>query len=165
MTDSYLALPDPVLDLVLERVVDVSPQLVWDAWTKPELLKQWFCPKPWQTVECDIDLRPGGRFRTVMQGPDGQKMPENSGCYLEVTPHQRLIWTAALQPGFRPQVAGAPFLFTCVLTFEAAGKGCKYTATALHRAPDEAQAHEKMGFHEGWGKALDQLVELMKTNA
>ncbi len=50
---------NPKLDLVLERVVDVPPHLVWEAWTKPEHVKHWFCPKPWSVTECEIDLRPG----------------------------------------------------------------------------------------------------------
>jgi uncharacterized protein YndB with AHSA1/START domain len=74
---------DPELDLVLERVVDVPPALVWRAWTEPERLKRWFTPKPWQTVECEIDLRPGGIFRTTMRSPEGEDTP-HVGCYLEV---------------------------------------------------------------------------------
>lgn len=69
---------NPKLDLVLERVIDVSPEAVWDAWTKPELLKQWFTPAPWKTVECSIDLRQGGAFSTTMQSPEGQQFPGTS---------------------------------------------------------------------------------------
>ena len=85
---------DPRLDLVLERVVEVPPELVWKAWTEPEHLKRWFTPLPWTTVECEIDLRPGGIFRTVMRSPEGQDHP-NMGCYLEVVPNRRLVWTDA----------------------------------------------------------------------
>ena len=74
---------DPKLDLVLECIVDVPKELVWKAWTQPELLKQWFTPKPWSTVDCELDLRPGGIFRTVMRSPEGQDFT-NLGCYLEV---------------------------------------------------------------------------------
>jgi uncharacterized protein YndB with AHSA1/START domain len=94
--------PNPTLDLILERVVPVSPDRVWRAWTDPEQLKQWFCPRPWRTTHCQIDLRPGGLFRTVMQSPEGQDMEPNTGCYLEVVPNERLVWTGALEPGFRP---------------------------------------------------------------
>src|SRR5262249_31712101 len=86
---------DPDRDLVLERVVDVPPQLVWKAWTQPEHLVKWFAPKPWTTVDCEIDLRPGGIFRTVMRSPEGVDHP-GTGCYLEVTPNERLVWTDAL---------------------------------------------------------------------
>lgn len=155
---------NPKTDLVLERVVDVSPELVWKAWTVPKHLMPWFCPKPWQVVECEIDLVPGGKFYTVMQGPDGTRMPPGSGCYLEVVPNRRLVWTSALEPGWRPQSSpDAPFLFTCILTFEPHGKGgCKYTAIAMHKDEQSAEAHSKMGFHQGWGTALDQLVDYMK---
>ncbi len=93
--------PDPELDLVLERVVDVPPELVWKAWTEPKHLMPWFCPKPWTVTACDIDLRPGGRFYTVMCSPEGEEFP-NEGCYLEVVPNERLVWTDALLTGYRP---------------------------------------------------------------
>ena len=51
---------NPKLDLILERVVDVPREIVWAAWTKPEHIKKWFTPAPWKTVDCEIDLRPGG---------------------------------------------------------------------------------------------------------
>src|SRR4029077_16465362 len=83
------------LDLLLERVVDVPPELVWAAWTVPEHVKQWFTPAPWTTVDCEIDLRPGGIFRTVMRSPEGQEFP-NVGCYLEIIKSRKLVWTVAL---------------------------------------------------------------------
>ena len=61
--------PDPKLDLVLERVVDVPPHLVWEAWTQPEHLKKWFCPRPWKTIDCEMDLRPGApQYRLLSRG-------------------------------------------------------------------------------------------------
>jgi len=104
--------PDPKLDLALERVVDVPPSLVWAAWTTPEYVKQWFTPAPWRTVDCEIDLRPGGVFRTVMRSPEGQEFP-NEGCYLEVIENEKLVWTGALKPGYRPQTTAGE-LFTRV---------------------------------------------------
>ena len=151
---------DPELDLVLERVVDVPPELVWEAWTEPDHLLEWFVPKPWSLAECQVDLRPGGEFRTVMKSPEGSLHP-GTGCYLEVVPSKRLVWTAALLPGFRP--APDPDLsFTAIITMEPEGSGTRYTAVAVHKDPKGRERHEKMGFHDGWGKALDQLVELMR---
>ena len=63
---------DPTTDLVLDRVVDVSPRAVWDAWTDPDLLVQWFTPAPWTTVKAEVDVRPGGRMHTVMASPEGE---------------------------------------------------------------------------------------------
>ena len=145
---------DPALDLVLERVVDVPRELVWRAWTNPEDLKQWFAPLPWRTVYCEIDLRLGGMFRTIMRSPEGQDFP-NEGCYLDVVPNERLVWTDALRPGYRP--SEKPF-FTAVITLETHGTGTRYTATALHRDVAGRTQHEAMGFHGGWSTALDQLV-------
>ena len=150
---------DPKLDLVLERIVDVPRELVWRAWTEPKHLMKWFTPDPWKTTACEIDLRPGGMFRTTMRSPEGKEFP-NVGCYLEVIPQQRLIWTDALLPGYRP--SQQPF-FTAILTLEAHGAGTRYVAMALHRDEDGKKQHEEMGFHDGWGKALDQLVAHVKT--
>ena len=84
MTPSDIWKPDPKLDLVLDRVVDVPVELVWAAWTKPEHILKWFTPAPWSTVDCEIDLRPGGIFRTTMRSPEGKDFP-NIGCVLSMT--------------------------------------------------------------------------------
>jgi uncharacterized protein YndB with AHSA1/START domain len=149
---------DPRLDLVLERIVDVPRELVWEAWTKPEHLGKWFTPAPWTVSDCEIDLRPGGIFRTTMRSPEGKEFP-NTGCYLEVVPNERLVFTDALLPGYRP--SENPFM-TAIITLESVGKGTRYTATALHRDEAARIKHEEMGFLNGWGTALDQLVAHVK---
>jgi uncharacterized protein YndB with AHSA1/START domain len=164
MTQANPYKPDPELDLVLERVVDVPPELVWQAWTRPEYLKQWWTPAPWQTVDAEIDLRPGGIFRTVYRSPEGREYA-NLGCYLEIVPNKRLIWTDALGPGYRPNknaiIPGMGF-FTAIISMEPEGKGTRYRAIAIHKDPAAKEAHDKMGFYEGWSAVLDQLVALMK---
>jgi uncharacterized protein YndB with AHSA1/START domain len=150
---------DPKLDLVLERVIDVPLHLVWAAWTKPEHLKVWFCPRPWSVSECEIDLRPGGIFSTTMRSPEGQEFP-NIGCCLDVVPNERLFITDTLLPGYRP--APNPF-FTAIVTLKPEGSGTRYTAIAIHGDEAARKKHEEMGFHKGWGTALDQLVALAKT--
>ena len=152
---------DPNLDLVLERMIDVPPALVWEAWTKPEHIMKWFAPKPWTVSECEIDLRPGGMCRTVMRSPEGQDFP-GVGCYLEIVEGKKLVFTDALLPGYRP--SENPF-FTAVITIEPSGKGTKYTARAIHGTVANREKHSAMGFHTGWGKCLDQLVELMQGRA
>ena len=153
---------DASRDLVLERVVDVAPELIWAAWTQPEHLTKWFTPAPWTTPEAEVDLRPGGIFRTVMRSPDGD-IADNSGCYLEIVENRKLVWTGALGPGFRPNdFSGGGFPFTAALTLEPVGAGTKYTATVMHATTEDSKAHADMGFLEGWGAALDQLVAYMK---
>ena len=124
---------NPELDLVLERVVDVRPELVWKAWTQPEHLKRWFTPKPWETIDCEIDLRPGGVFSTTMRSPEGEVMPAEPGCYLEVVENRKLVFTDALGPGYRPK--SEPFM-TAVILLEPEGSGTRYTAIAMHADPE-----------------------------
>lgn len=154
---------NPELDLVLERTVDVAPELVWRAWTTPELIVQWFSPKPWSTVACEIDLRPGGRFDTTMRSPEGEEFP-SSGCILVAEEGSTLVFTSGLGPGFRPQITQEGFPFTAVIRIEPDGPGTKYTAIAIHADASAKKSHAEMGFHEGWGAALDQLVDLMKSH-
>lgn len=129
----------------------------------------WFCPLPWNTIDCEIDLRAGGIFRTVMRSPEGQLFP-NTGCYLEVVPNERLTWTNALLPGYRPNVLDttcgdeqAQFFFTATVAFASHRSGTRYTATVIHADEEGRKKHADMGFHEGWGKALDQLVAMVKA--
>lgn len=150
---------NPKLDLMLERVVDVPPHLIWRAWTRPGDLMRWFTPKPWRTTACEIDLRPGGVFRTVMEGPAGERH-DNAGCYLEIVENRRLVFTDGLGPGYRPKDSG---FMTASIIIEPAGKGSRYVAIAMHKDEAGRKTHEEMGFHTGWNTALDQLVELAKT--
>ena len=152
--------PDPDLDLVLEREVDVPPERVWTAWTQPEQLMQWFAPKPYTTPECEIDLRPGGIFRTVMRSPEGEEFG-GAGCLLEVVENSRLVWTSALGPGFRPNVVD-DLPFTAIISIEPTPSGTRYIAVAMHADAEATAKHAEMGFTEGWGATLDQLVAMVK---
>lgn len=157
---THLVTPDPRLDLVLEREVDVPVEKVWKAWTTPEHVKHWFVPRPWSVTHCEIDLRPGGVFSTTMRSPEGEEFP-NAGCYLDIVPNERLIWTDTLLPGFRP--APKPF-FTAALLLAPTPTGTRYTALAIHGDETTRKQHEDMGFHHGWGTVLDQLVDFIKGN-
>lgn len=157
---------DSKLDLVLERVVDLPPEKIWYAWTTAETYKHWFCPRPWKTVDAQIDLRPGGRFYTVMESPEGEQFPGES-VFLEIAPNRKLVWTNALLPGYRPAVLPEgedchSFAYTIRLEIEPADGGAKYRAVAMHQTEEGRQKHEEMGFEQGWGVCLDQLVEYMK---
>lgn len=158
---------NPKLDLVLERVVDVPRELVWKAWTQAEHLKKWFVPKPWTVTECEIDLRPGGMFKTMMRSPEGQDFP-GSSCYLEIVKNERLVWTSALLSGYRPALKPVnthEFAFTAFILLEDHDGGTKYTAIAIHGEEESKKAHEQMGFHDGWGTVLNQLVEEIKKGS
>lgn len=151
--------------LIFRKEVAVPAAHLWRGWTEPELLKKWFCPLPWRTTDCRIDLQPGGEFYTLMQGPAGEVMP-GSGCYLQVIPQQKIIWTNALLPGYVPQAVNTDalgFHFTASIEFTPTAQGCIYQATVLHADEAAMQKHADMGFEQGWGAALDQLLALYKA--
>ena len=150
---------NPKLDLVLERELDVPVELVWRAWTTPEHLRHWFAPKPWSITACDLDLRPGGAINFTMRSPDGEEYP-NTQCYLEVKPFERLILTDTMVAGYRP--SPNPF-FTAILDFASNGAGTRYRAIAIHGDEANRKKHEEMGFHEGWGTVVTQMVAYIKA--
>lgn len=150
--------------LQFTRTVPISPEQCWAAWTTPALLEPWFCPKPWYVTDAQIDLRPGGRFGTVMHGPNGERF-DNVGCYLVVEAPRRLVWTNALAPGFVPQQIAQPgFAFTAEVLFDPAPSGgTLYSARVVHANAADCAAHAAMGFEPGWGACLDQLVAFMQA--
>ncbi len=102
-----------------------------------------------------------------MRSPEGQEF-SNAGCYLEIVPNEKLVWTSALSPGYRPAFRAArrgwfdELYFTAIITLEAQGAGTKYTAVAIHA--DEATTKKTREDTRDGGTALDQLVALAKTS-
>jgi uncharacterized protein YndB with AHSA1/START domain len=152
------AAPDNDRELVLTRLIDAPPEKLFRAWTEPELLKQWFAPKPWTTPHAELDVRPGGSCLVVMRSPEGQEFP-NPGVYLEVVPNRRLVMTDAYVKAWEP--SEKPFM-TVIISFEPEGGKTRYTARARHWSVADREEHEKMGFHEGWGQCADQLADVAK---
>ena len=153
MTD---AAPIAERELVLTRLISAPRVKLWRAWTEPELLKQWFAPLPYTTPVVELDLRPGGRCFFVMRDPEGKDWP-NPGVYLDVVDQERLVFTDAFVSAWEPSTK--PFM-TAIVTFADENGGTRYTARALHWTVADREAHEKMGFHEGWGQCADQLAAL-----
>jgi len=156
MSDAASQTSDPGRELVLTRLIDVPREKLYRAWTDPELLKQWFAPLPWTTTRAELDLRPGGGNLIVMRSPEGEEFP-NRGIYLEIVENERLVFTDAYTSAWEP--SAKPFM-TAIITFEDEGGKTRYTARALHWTVEDRQAHESMGFHEGWGRCADQLAAL-----
>lgn len=146
--------------LEISRFLAVPRARVWRAWASPKLLAEWWCPKPWTTEVRAFDLRPGGDFHTFMRGPDGGES-DNPGCFLEVVPEAKIVWTSMLTGGWRP---AAPWLgMTAIFTMADEGDGTRYIARCLHKDPADSQKHQEMGFHDGWGTCITQLEELAKA--
>lgn len=154
---SASTLPPHPFDLSLTRLIPASPDKLFRAWTEPDLLKQWFVPKPWTIARAEVDLRPGGHCLIVMRSPEGEEMP-NPGVYLEVVPNRRLVFTDAYTAGWVP--SAKPFM-TAIISFDPEGAGTRYTALVRHWTAEAKAQHEQMGFHQGWGVCADQLAELV----
>ncbi|WP_414664781.1 SRPBCC family protein [Horticoccus sp. 23ND18S-11] len=148
-------------ELVLTRILNAPREKVYAAWTTPALMQQWFAPKPWTTPRVELDLRPGGASLIVMRDPQGNEFP-NRGVYLEVVKNERLVFTDAFTTAWEP--SEKPFM-TGVLTFEDAGNGTtRYTARVRHWSVADRDAHEKMGFHQGWGQCASQLETVAQNS-
>ncbi|MCR4267745.1 SRPBCC family protein [Nitratireductor sp. ZSWI3] len=141
-------------ELVLARIIDAPRENIFRAWTDAEILKTWFVPAPWTIAKAELDVRPGGANLIVMRDPDGNEYP-NPGVYLEIVENERIVITDAYTGEWQP--SEKPFM-TAIITLEDAGEGkTRYIARALHWTVEDREAHEKMGFHEGWGQCAEQL--------
>lgn len=147
-------------ELVLTRMIDAPRAALYRCWTEPSLMTRWFTPPPFETIRAETDVRPGGANLVVMRGPNGVEMPCR-GVYLETVPDERLVFTDAFTSAWSP--SEKPFM-TAILTFEDGGEGrTRYTARVRHWSVADREQHEKMGFHEGWGIATDQLAALARS--
>ncbi|MFC7399991.1 SRPBCC family protein [Chelatococcus sp. GCM10030263] len=144
-------------ELVLTRLINAPREKLFRAWTDPALVRQWFAPLPWTTPHVELDVRAGGSNLIVMRDPEGNDFP-NRGVYLDVVENARLVMTDAYETAWQP--SEKPFM-TAIVTFADEAGGTRYTARALHWTVADREAHEKMGFHEGWGRCADQLAALV----
>lgn len=151
----------PTHELKIELILDAPKEKLYRGWTEPELMKQWFAPKPWTTPRVQVDHRPGGASLIVMRSPEGQEIP-NPGQYLEVVPNRKIVFTDAFVGNWVPR-EGAPFM-VAEIHFEDAGPGkTKYTAIARHWTAESKAQHEQMGFVPGWTQCARQLEDVAKT--
>ena len=148
------------LDLVIERRLNAPRDLIWKAWSDPNELAKWWCPKPWQADVVEFDLKPGGAFHISMRGSDGEAF-DNPGAFLDVQPKERIVFTSSLKAGWRPVLQDS-FPMTAIITMQDDTGGTRYTARVLHADADGRKQHEEMGFFEGWGACIDQLESLAK---
>jgi uncharacterized protein YndB with AHSA1/START domain len=143
-------------EIVLTRVFDAPRDLVFEAMTRPELLKRWFGPHGWNLVQCDIDFRVGGAWRYVLEGPDGRSMGMG-GEYREIVPGERTVHTEAMDdyPG--------ESVVTIVLT-EEDGR-TTMTGTVLYDSQETRDAVVQSGMEHGAAETYDRLADLLPSLA
>jgi uncharacterized protein YndB with AHSA1/START domain len=145
-------------DLSITRLIDAPPAKVYAAWTTPHLLEQFFAPKPFRAEVTQLDVWPGGINAIRMRGPDGTEFPTR-GVYLEVVENHKLVLTDAYVSAWIP--SEKPFM-TLTLTFEEQDGHTLYSAVVRHWTEADREAHEKMGFHQGWTIVVEQLAALVE---
>ncbi|WP_286928096.1 MULTISPECIES: SRPBCC domain-containing protein [Aeromicrobium] len=154
---------DRALDLSLERIIRTSPQVVWDAWTDPARLQQWWLPAPSLCRVEHLDVRPSGGFVTRMSEDGGASwVPHMNACFLAVDAGERLVFTNTVDSTWRP-AAPAPVHMTATVTFDDHPEGTAYLVVVRHGDPAARDLHADLGFHEGWGSVTDQLTALAEA--
>ena len=154
-------MPTDAFALTISRHIKAPPAKVWRAWSEPDHFAQWWIPAPIECQVVKLDLRPGGGFETRMREGDGPFQPHVEGCFLDVVPASRLVFTTVLTEGWQPF---EPWLaLTAIITLTADGNGTRYSARVLHRNAADAAKHDEMGFQMGWGMALAQLAAHVVT--
>ena len=139
-------------EVIITRTFNASAQIVFEAWTRPELMRRWWVPKSsgLTLLSCEMDVRTGGTYRFVFQHPAGLAPMAFFGRYLEVSPHSRLVWT-------NEESGGAGQLST--LTLEEHGTT---TRMVLHeRYPTREALDAGAGAYDGMPESFAQLDELL----
>ena len=143
-------------ELVVTRTINGPARIVFEAWTKPELFKQWWVPKSFglSVISCEMDVRVGGRYRLVFSHPAAPKPMEFFGRYLEVTPDSRLVWTNE-EGGESGQVT--------TVTFEERGGKALLVMHDLYPSKEALDGAIASGSTGGTSETFEQLDELLVT--
>ena len=138
--------------LSIQKVLDAPVDLVWEAWTNPEHVIQWWAPPGMKIEVLEHDFRVGGRWIYSMPMPDGSQFV-SEGTYLEIDVPRRIVTSA----DFKPMTEGVELH----VTFEADGEQTNFTFSVVHETEDYAKAQERMGFYNGWGSAFNRMAAVI----
>ena len=140
-------------ELQFSRLFAAPPALVFDAWTRPELLRRWYGPSGWSLVVCELDLRVGGAWRFVSRQPDGREIGQH-GVFREVLPGQRLVQTENWEDWNPGEVL-------VTTTFEPSSAGTRVTTSMRFPSREVRDLLVKSGMGDGYGQAADKLDQLL----
>jgi uncharacterized protein YndB with AHSA1/START domain len=154
----------PNHEIVVTRVLEAPRERVWQAWTRAEQVARWWGPEGFRTRVEQLDLRPRGRWRYVMIGPDGAEYP-SEGVFTEVVAGERIVSTDDFADDFASaEIAKDDLPRGMVVTtrFEDHGSGTQLSVRMAHPSADDREKHEKMGVVEGWHSMIDCLAEHLR---
>lgn len=149
------------LRVTIERSFDAPVDDVWAAWTEPELLEQWWAPKPWRAVTKDMNFAEGGRWLYAMTSPEGQRHWDLK-TFQKIDPKKSFTYRSTFcdeNGTIAPGAAGS----TWVNTFAARDGGTLVTNVIQNESLERLEAQLKMGFKEGYTMGLDQLEQLLAS--
>jgi uncharacterized protein YndB with AHSA1/START domain len=140
--------------LTLKRTFNVPVNLVWEAWTKPEHIAQWWGPKGMKTEIVEHNFNVGGKWKYVMAMPDGSEFI-GEGAYAVIVVLQKIFSSA----NFIPMTQGVEIQ----AFFEENGDKTNFTFNVVHPTEEYCKQQEKMGFYNGWGSTFDRLESFVST--
>jgi uncharacterized protein YndB with AHSA1/START domain len=151
-TDAAVVTKSSARELIITRVFDAPRALVFEAWTKPEHMVNWFCPNGFTLPVCEMDFRTGGSYRLCMRASDGDEHYAQ-GVYREVVPVERIVWTSAFE-----DMPGSEIL-TNVTFADHEGK----TKITVHQT-FSFESDRTRGAREGWTQTLEHLATYVAKN-
>ena len=151
--------------LVITRIFDAPRALVWEAWTNPKYVMQWWGPKGFSCPACEIDFRVGGKFLCCMKSPDGQE-GWNGGEYHEIVPHEKIVYSLYFADSQGNKVDPAQLGIEHeaiedardVVIFEDFGNGQTKLTMIGNETMEEAK---NSGQVEGWNEILDKVAAVV----
>lgn len=140
--------------LTLERTFNAPLQLVWEAWTQPEHIANWWGPKGMKTKIIEHNFKAGGSWKFSMTMPDGKEFI-TEGVYSEIVEFEKIISSA----DFKPMTEGVEIQ----AFFKADGDKTLFTFNVVHDTEEYCRQQEEMGFYNGWASVFNNLEEFLGT--
>ena len=146
--------PESQREVTITRVYDAPARRLFEAYSKPEHIMNWFGPKGWPVTLCEMDFRVGGSFRFAMTGPSGRQNTPFGGEYREIVPNKKIVY----DNGFETKGAGRMLV---TVTFNEKDNKTTLTIHTLFESIAMRNSHVSRGFEQGTNSGLDQLGELV----
>ncbi|MFS4468740.1 SRPBCC family protein [Maribacter sp. 2210JD10-5] len=140
--------------ITITRTFNAPINLVWEAWTRPEHIAEWWSPKGVKTEVVEHDFKVGGKWKYSMPMPNGQEFIAE-GVYTEIVEFEKIVSSA----NFRPMTEGVEIQSL----FKPNGNKTDFTFNVVHPTEEYKIQQEKMGIMNGWGSVFERLDELLKN--
>ena len=138
--------------LTIEKTFNAPLKLVWEAWSQSEHIGQWWGPKGMETKVIEHEFKVGGRWKYVMQMPNGGEFI-TEGIYSQIVEYEKIVSSA----DFKPMTEGVEIQ----ALFEADGDKTKFTFNVVHPTEAYCKQQEQMGFYNGWSSTFERLDEFV----